>query len=226
MNSQEIEIVAIESDPFGEMSYVVWLKGRSDAFVIDPGFDAQSILQTLQSNGLRLAAILNTHGHVDHIAGNGAMKAEFPEAPLVIGRNEAHLLTDPQANLSGLYGFPIVSPEADRLLDEGERVEFAGIEMEVREIPGHSPGSIVLVCDRFEPVIVFGGDVLFLGSVGRTDLGGNAPLLFSGIRSKLFNLPGDTRVLPGHGPETTVAAERRSNPFVGDQAGLHGIGRS
>jgi len=226
MNRQEIVIVPIESAPFGEVSYLAWLPDRTEAVIFDPGFDTQTLLETLGKNGLRLAAILNTHGHVDHIAGNAAMKGAFPDAPLVIGRNEAHLLTDPHANLSALYGFRIVSPEANRLIDEGEQIEFAGITMEVREIPGHSPGSVVFVCHQFSPPIVFGGDVLFAGSVGRTDLGGDAPLLFSGIRSKLFNLPGETRILPGHGPETTIDVERRSNPFVGENANLFGIGRS
>ncbi len=134
---------------------------------------------------------------------------------------------DPRANLSAQYGFPIVSPTADRLVDENERIELAGISMEVREIPGHSPGSVVYVCDQFAPDIVFGGDVLFSGSVGRTDLrGGDGPLLLSGIRAKLFNLSDSTRILPGHGPETTIEAERRSNPFVGENAGRYGIGRS
>ena len=115
----------------------------------------------------------------------------------------------------------MTSPPADRLVEDGERLELAGLSFEVREIPGHSPGSVVFVCDQFEPAFVFGGDVLFSGSVGRTDLGGDGPQLLAGIRTKLLTLPDGTMVLPGHGPITTIGTERRSNPFVGEGAGLH-----
>jgi glyoxylase-like metal-dependent hydrolase (beta-lactamase superfamily II) len=133
------------------------------------------------------------------------------------------LLSDPEANLSAPFGQPLTSPPADRLVDDGERIELAGLTFEVREIPGHSPGSVVFLCDHLDPPFVFGGDVLFAGSVGRTDLGGNAPLLLSGIRSKLFNLPDETIVFPGHGPPTTIGEEKQSNPFVGQRAGRLGF---
>jgi glyoxylase-like metal-dependent hydrolase (beta-lactamase superfamily II) len=143
---------------------------------------------------------------------------------LVIGRGEAHLLTDPRANLSGFFGMALKSPEADQLVDDGEQLELAGFVFEVREIPGHSPGSVVFVCEQAEPPFVLGGDVLFAGSVGRTDLGGNGPQLLAGIRSKLFNLPDHTVVYPGHGPPTTIGHEKRHNPFVGETAGFHRLG--
>jgi hydroxyacylglutathione hydrolase len=144
------------------------------------------------------------------------MKEAFPDAPLVIGSNEAFLLRDAEANLSAPFGVPLFSPAADRLVADGERIEVAGLGFEVREIPGHSPGSVVFVCDNFDPAFVFGGDVLFAGSVGRTDLGGNMKQLLQGIRTKLLSLPETTVVYPGHGPATTVGAEKRSNPFVGE----------
>lgn len=215
----EYTIEAIESAPFAQLCYVAWLTGRTEAVVIDPGFDTRSVLRLLEERRLRPAAILNTHGHVDHIAGNASMKAAFPEAPLIIGRDEAALLSDPEANMSAPFGLPVRSPEADRLVGDGDEVEAAGFRFRVREIPGHSPGSVVYIAEQFDPPIVFGGDVLFAGSVGRTDFGGDFPLLRSGIRSKLFVLPDATRVYPGHGPATTVGAEKRTNPFVGDQAG-------
>ena len=214
-------IESVESAPFGEVSYVVWRPGRSEALVVDPGFDPGTILNLLGRHELQLSAILNTHGHVDHIAGNAAMKVAFPEAPLIIGRNEASMLGDAEANLSAPFGEPLISPPADRLVDDGERLELAGLSFEVREIPGHSPGSVVFLCDQFEPSFVFGGDVLFSGSIGRADLGGNGPQLLAGIRAKLLTLPDGTLVLPGHGPMTTVGVERRSNPFVGEGADLH-----
>lgn len=216
MQKHSIELV--RSAPFDEISYIVWIPGRSDALVVDPGFDTRSILRFLDRQALRPAAILNTHGHIDHIAGNRAMKEAFPEAPLVIGRNESMLLSDIEANLSAQFGLPVTSPPADRLVDHGELLELAGIPLEVREIPGHSPGSVVYVCRATSPAYVLGGDVLFSGSVGRTDMGGNMDLLISGIRSKLFDLPESTIVYPGHGPSTTIGEERKSNPFAGEDA--------
>ena len=125
-------------------------------------------------------------------------------------------MTDSNANLTGLFGLPIVSPKADRLLKEGEIVQAAGISLEVLEIPGHSPGHIVFVW-RGAPIRVFGGDVLFERGIGRSDFPGcNGPLLLKGIRSKLFALPPDTVVYPGHGGTTTIGEERAHNPFVGD----------
>jgi hydroxyacylglutathione hydrolase len=221
---EEYTIEPVVSAPFDQVAFVVWRRGRSDAIIVDPGFDTDTILDVLKREGLTLAAILNTHGHADHIAGNAAIKTAFPQAPLIIGRGEAHLLTDPRANLSGFFGVPLKSPEANQLVDDGERLELAGFAFEVREIPGHSPGSVVFVCGQAEPPFVLGGDVLFAGSVGRTDLGGDGPQLLAGIKAKLFNLPDQTVVYPGHGPTTTIGHEKRHNPFVGETAGFHRLG--
>jgi glyoxylase-like metal-dependent hydrolase (beta-lactamase superfamily II) len=212
------QIEVIESAPFGQNSYLVWQEGRDDAFVVDPGFDTRSILELLHTKRLGLSAILNTHGHVDHIAGNAALKEAYADSHLIIGRNEAAALTDAEINLSGPFGIPITSPPPDRLVDEGERVDIAGFTFDVREIPGHSPGSVIFVCKMYDPAFVFGGDVLFAGSIGRTDMGGNYNQLMSGIFAKLLVLPDDTLVYPGHGPVTTVGDEKRSNPFVLDYA--------
>lgn len=209
----------VVSEPFQEVSYVLWRRGSHLSLVVDPGFDPDAILELLRRQKLELTAILNTHGHADHIAGNAALKAAWPNAPLIIGRNEAHLLTDANANLSAAFGLPITSPAADQLVADGDRLEIAGFSFAVFEIPGHSPGSVVFAADREDAPFVIAGDVLFAGSVGRVDFpGGSGKTLLSGIRTKLFTLPNATIVLPGHGPPTTIGAERESNPYVGDQA--------
>ena len=210
-----LEIHTIVSMPFAENTYVVRLPGRTDALVIDPGLEPDLILDLLQKTKLTPAAILCTHGHGDHIGGNAAVKAAYPQTPLLIGEKEADWLTDPWKNLSAMFGTPITSPPADQLVKEGDVIEFAGIRLEVLEIPGHSPGHVVFIY-RESPLIVFGGDVLFQGSIGRTDFpGGSHTQLLKGIRTKLFTLPEDTMVYPGHGDRTTTGEEKRYNPFVG-----------
>jgi hydroxyacylglutathione hydrolase len=208
------QVRTVVSLPFEENTYIAWLPGRDDAVVIDPGLEPDAILEVLRDEGLTLAAILNTHGHADHIAGNEAMKQAFPAAPLVIGARETPLLSSAELNLSAAFGAEIVSPPADRTLVEGDVMEAAGLRFEVFDVPGHSPGHVVFVF-RGPPCLVFGGDVLFRGGIGRTDFpGGDTELLYDGIRKKLYTLPSDTVVYPGHGPVTTVGHERRTNPFV------------
>ncbi|HTK74582.1 MAG TPA: MBL fold metallo-hydrolase [Gemmataceae bacterium] len=209
-----MQLHTIVSMPFAENTYIVWQSNSSDAVVIDPGFEPEPVLEKLADDGLTVRLILNTHGHVDHIAGNARMKATFPDAPLAIGVGDAEMLTNPMLNLSGLSGLDIRSPAADRLVREGDVIEAAGLRFEVFDIPGHSPGHVVYLV-REDPAVVFGGDVLFRGSIGRTDFpGGDLDRLLAGIRAKLWPLPDDTVVYSGHGPVTTVGHEKRLNPFL------------
>jgi hydroxyacylglutathione hydrolase len=213
--AQTLNIQTIVSMPFEENTYVVWRDGASEALVFDPGLEPDLILDFLREQGLTVAGILNTHGHADHIGGNAALKTNFPAAPLIIGAGDAIMLTDARANLSAIFGMPIVSPAADRTVSEGDVLELAGVRLDVLDVPGHSPGHVVFVW-RASPTLVFGGDVLFRGSIGRTDFpGGDHELLLRGIREKLFPLGPDAVVYPGHGPVTTTGHEQRTNPFVG-----------
>ena len=139
----------------------------------------------------------------------------------MIGVNDEAMLTDAQLNLSAPMGFPVVAPPADRTVAHGETFEAAGLTVKVLEIPGHSPGSVVFLLENASPPIAIVGDVVFAGSVGRADFpGGDGRLLVSGIRSKLFTLPPETIILPGHGPKTTVGREKQFNPYAGDNASV------
>lgn len=210
-----IQIETVESRPFAENSYVVWRDGGTEAFVIDPGFEPDLIREVLADHGLTLAAIVLTHGHVDHIAGNADLKGDFPDAPIVIGAGDAPMLTDPDRNLSGPFGLAITSPPADRLVKEGDTLSVAGIDLEVFDLPGHSPGHVVYLIRETKPITVLGGDVLFRGGVGRTDFpGGSFDELKRHVERVLWPLPPDTVVYPGHGPVTTTGHEKRTNPFL------------
>ncbi|HEX3872386.1 MAG TPA: MBL fold metallo-hydrolase [Pirellulales bacterium] len=216
---ETFRVETIVSPPFQENTYVANLADRSDCIVIDPGFDVETIVQYLEKQRLTPAAILNTHGHVDHIAGNRELKERWPLCPLVIGRGDAPKLTDSRLNMSAGYGLGVTSPEADVLLDEGQTYSAAGFDLETHEIPGHSVGHVVFIWRASQPMVVFGGDVLFAGSVGRCDFAdGNFLVLAKGIHRHLFSLPDDTIVYSGHGPSTTIGEEKRTNPFVGAAA--------
>ena len=220
MLASELLLGKIISSPFDENTYVAHLAGRDDCIVFDPGFDPDAICDYLDKRGLTPAAILCTHGHSDHIAGNAALKERWPNVPLVIGAGDASKLTDPQGNLSAAFGASLISPAADRTVDEPERFEAAGLTLDVLAAPGHSRGHVVFLCRQAAPWHVFGGDVLFRGSIGRTDFpDGDFDSLRASIHDKLFTLPDDTIILPGHGPATTVGREKRANPFVGAPAG-------
>lgn len=210
-----LQIEMIVSQPFYENSYIIRVADDPRCFVVDPGFEPDLILDRIDELGLSVEAILNTHGHVDHIAGNAAIKERFPDAPLIIGAKDAVMLTDPFANLSRLGGMEVISPPADILVHEGQQVELLGMTWDVLEIPGHSPGHVVYLWRQGQPPIVLGGDVLFQGSVGRFDFpGGDGELLLEGIRTKLYTLPDETVVYPGHGQPTSVGDEKATNPFT------------
>lgn len=215
MPNSKLILDVVVSQLFMENAYVVHLEGRTECVVFDPGFDAAAIAERIDQRQLVLAAILNTHGHADHIAGNAALKQRYPDCPLVIGVQDTAKLTDPRGNLSGTFGVPVTSPPADRQVQQGDTIEVAGMTFHVLETPGHSAGHVVYLFQDDSPWLLFGGDMLFQGSVGRADFPDSNPQqLVQSIRQRLYALPEDTVVLPGHGDHTTIGEEKHHNPFV------------
>lgn len=199
--------------PLQANCYIVTHQKEPAALVIDPGDDAEHLLTALE--GRRVEAILLTHAHYDHI---GALEQvrQATGAPVYIHRDEAAWLTDPLLNGSlspWAPGGPVRCSPADHLLEHGDTVEFAGVQLRVAHTPGHSPGGVSYI----GPGFAFTGDALFRGSIGRTDLpGGDHQQLIAAIRDHLLTLPDATVILPGHGPASTVGDERRTNPFLAD----------
>jgi glyoxylase-like metal-dependent hydrolase (beta-lactamase superfamily II) len=195
--------------PIQSNCYIVGCERTREAAVIDPGGDADQILITLAKDKLRCLYIINTHGHFDHSADNKRLK-EVTGAQLLIHPADAPMILN-QSTGGGMWGFHVDnSPPPDRYLEEGDIITFGDISLKVLHTPGHSPGGISLVTDK----IVFVGDTLFAGSIGRTDFpGGNHEGLIRHVRNKIFTLGDDVVVYPGHGPKTTVGREKKTNPF-------------
>lgn len=182
-----------------------------EAVVIDPGGDADTILLSLAESKLKVKYIINTHGHFDHVSANGKMK-DATGADILIHPLDAPMLEKLSSN-AAFFGVSVEnSPPCDQTLEEDDTVSFGDITLKIIHTPGHTPGGISLYTNG----IVFVGDTLFAGSIGRTDFpGGDFNTLISSIKTKLFNMEDDIRVFSGHGPETSIGVEKRHNPFVG-----------
>jgi glyoxylase-like metal-dependent hydrolase (beta-lactamase superfamily II) len=184
-----------------------------DCWVVDPGEAPQDLLDLLEANKLNVRRIVLTHGHGDHIGGCGEVKALFPRALLTVPAADANMLESPMANLSGFFGMPITAPPAQELLQPDQTLSMGELSWRVLDLAGHSPGGSGYYCKQAEVALT--GDALFAGSVGRTDLpGGDHQRLLANIQRHLLSLPDATRILPGHGPPSTIGAQRRDNPFL------------
>ncbi len=212
-----LEVAVFQFSLFGINTYVVFDPEESECAVIDPGIsnsqEEKAIKDFILRKNLRVTNIINTHLHIDHAIGNSILKKEYGINP------KAHKADLPlgerikaQAEMFGMQG-EYENAEISEFLTEGDIIKIGSGEMEVIHVPGHSPGSIALY-DRKDGFLI-AGDILFQGSIGRTDLpGGNHSQLITGIKDKLMKLPDNVIVYPGHGPETTIGNEHRYNPFL------------
>lgn len=206
----DLQIDSRSVGPFFKNGYLVGLPESGEVVYIDPGDEAEEILGLISQRGKSLVAILLTHAHMDHISGV-ALVREQHEAPIYL-HPEDRSLYDSLPTQARFFGFQYgPAPPVDRDLEDGQVLELAGVEFKVHFTPGHCPGHVIFEAGQH----VFCGDVVFQGSVGRTDLpGGSSETLLRSIRERLLPL-GDEKILyPGHGPRTTIGQERRSNPFL------------
>lgn len=199
--------------PYATNCYVVCPKnGSNSCWIIDASFEPLPIIKHIRKNGLSPTHLFFTHAHIDHIAGAHEVYREFPSLEVAIHKAEEQWLLDPELNLSAFAGRPTTSPAAKSLLSHGDTRELAR-SFEVLHVPGHSPGSVAFYCA--DDKVAISGDAIFNGSIGRTDFPGSSPqTLTTSIKNVIYRLPDDTLLLPGHGPSTTVAHEKRTNPFV------------
>jgi glyoxylase-like metal-dependent hydrolase (beta-lactamase superfamily II) len=208
-----VQVTCFPLGPFATNCYVVRTADADACWIVDASFDARVLVEHVRREGLRPAMIVLTHAHLDHIAGLDDVRRAFPGVPAVIHEAERDFLEDPELNLSAPYGFPVRVRAADRTLFGGETLTLGTSTWRVLHTPGHSPGGITLYCAAAGIALV--GDTLFRDSIGRFDFPtSDETTLLRSIRGVLYALPDATRVLPGHGDETTIGREKRGNPFV------------
>jgi glyoxylase-like metal-dependent hydrolase (beta-lactamase superfamily II) len=202
--------------PFGTNCYVVGCPEVLKCAVIDPGDDADEILAIAERSKMTVEAILLTHGHIDHAGAAGAVR-DATGAKISMHRDDAFLLEHGSV-MAAQFGWFVPSiPAPDSFLEDGDEVAVGNLKLKVLHTPGHSPGGICFASGK----TVFSGDLVFAGSIGRTDLpGGSFEALIRSVREKIFPLPDATKLLCGHGPSTTVGREKKTNPFLREGGGL------
>jgi hydroxyacylglutathione hydrolase len=214
-----IRIHTFSGGDFGENGYLVVCGENGPGIVIDPGAAASSMARTIQEEKISLDTIILTHAHLDHVEGVPAIREIAPEAPILLHDDDLRIYDafEMQARAFNLPSIgPLPAPTGS--MAHGDELTFGECRFQIRHAPGHAPGHVILYCE--EEGVAFVGDVVFLGSIGRADLvGGDFPQLMESIRTQVLSLPDETRLLTGHGPETTVGWERRTNPFLVGQYG-------
>jgi hydroxyacylglutathione hydrolase len=211
-----MQIMRMVVGPLQVNCFIVADEGTKEAIVIDPGDDAGEIISLINDKGLSVKYIVDTHAHFDHVGANKALK-EATGAEILLHEGDVPLLATVSQNAK-MFGMTApASPPADRYVKHGDTITAGNISLKVLHTPGHSPGGICLLGDGF----VFTGDALFENSIGRSDLpGGDLMTLINAIKEHLMTLPDETQVFCGHGPATTIGAERQENPFLNAESGF------
>jgi glyoxylase-like metal-dependent hydrolase (beta-lactamase superfamily II) len=208
----ELNIETLPLGPIQTNCYIVWPKGESDCWIIDPGGLSGPIEKIIDEKNLTPKMLLITHGHWDHFLGNRCIKQKYPEMILAIHTDDAPVLPDADKNMSLTFiGKSIISPPADKLLNDGDNLTLGSAVFEVVHTPGHCPGSVCYFCSNSEPNVAFVGDLVFAGGgVGRTDLPNcSEKKLQESIRKIFTKFPAETILYPGHGRSTTVKREKQ-----------------
>lgn len=210
MKIKQLNILTIVCPPLETNCYIVADTATGDAVIIDPGTPTAELDAALAAPDRRILAILNTHGHFDHIAGNTHVRRKTG-APILIHPDAAPALHDGAENLAAFAGVDFEPHQADRLVRDGERLEFGSLAFDVIECSGHARGHVAFRTGLH----FFGGDFIFRGSIGRVDIPGSSPeVMARSLRRAFLPLPGDTIIYPGHGPTTTAAHEKRQNFLI------------
>ncbi|MCG8400336.1 MAG: MBL fold metallo-hydrolase [Firmicutes bacterium] len=197
--------------PMEANCYIIGCAETKEAAVVDPGAEGGRILSRLEKLGLQCKSIILTHGHMDHVGAINEVR-QATDANVMIHSGDADMLTSPAQNLSLFMGSMLKFKKADRVLEDGDKVQVGNVLLEVIHTPGHTPGGI---CIKIKGGGIITGDTLFAGSVGRSDFpGGSHNVLINSIKTRLLNFPDDTKVYPGHGPESSIGAEKKYNPFL------------
>lgn len=203
-------INSFHTGPLAVNSYVVTDEKTKKTFIVDPGGHNQNMVNHIKENDLSVEYIILTHGHGDHLGGVPGLMKEFPGTKLVVGIHDKMLLESADLNMSSMLG-PAVTLSADIYVADGETLKVGDMELRFLHTPGHTPGGICILVEN----VVFSGDTLFEQSIGRTDFPGSSyQAIVKSIREKLFALPDETTVLPGHMGQTTIGFEKENNPFV------------